>query len=231
MRASWTKSILIRTLWSIGSDTANTALAAIFYFLSHNPKVLSRLTTSIRTTFSDLESIVSGPKLNSMIYLRACIDESLRICPPIPMPLPREVLSGGLRVDNHLFPAGIIVGVPTYALHHNEKYFNRPFEYDPGRWLIKGADGTREGEGQSPEKVAKAREAFSPFSLGPRACIGRNVALLQLQVGVARALWLYNMEIVPGFENMGVGRQGEYKMKDNFIVGKEGPMLRFQRRI
>lgn len=216
---------------SIGSDTANTALAAMFYFLSHHPKVLTRLTTTIRTTFSDVESIVAGSKLNSLVYLRACLDECLRICPPVPMPLPRDVLSGGLQVDGHFFPEGTVVGVPTYTLHHTEKYFDRPFEYDPSRWLVQGADGTKDGEGRSKEEITKAREAFCPFSLGPRACIGKNVALLQIQVGVARALWLYDLKIAPGFESLGVGIKGEYLMKDNFIVGKKGPMLQFQRRL
>jgi cytochrome P450 len=152
-----------------------------------------------------------------MTYLRACIDECLRLCPPIPKALPREVLPGGLEVDGEFFPEGVNVGVPAYALHHSEKHFERPFVYDPSRWLVEGTGGVR--------------EAFIPFSLGPRQCIGKNVALLELYVGVARALWLYNVRIAPGYEWMGVGREGEYKMKDNFIVGKEGPMLQFQRRI
>ncbi|MCJ1371098.1 hypothetical protein MMC20_002313 [Loxospora ochrophaea] len=221
-------------LLGAGSDTANTALASIFYFLSHHPSVLTRLTTIIRNSFPTVESIVSGPVLASSTYLRACVDEALRLCPPIPMPLPREVLSGGLHVDGEFFPQGTIVGVPTYTLHHSSAHFDRPFAYEPSRWLVKNSSekvpGGEDGEGQTEETVALAREAFVPFSVGPRACIGRNVALLELQVGVARTLWLYNMRIVPGTESLGVGVAGEYKMKDNFIVGKEGPVLQFQKR-
>ncbi|KAI9651317.1 hypothetical protein NHQ30_001356 [Ciborinia camelliae] len=218
-------------LLGAGSDTANSALTGIFYFLSQHPQIRERLTAIIRSTFAGVESISHGPTLNSMVYLRACIDESLRLCPPIPMPLPREVLPGGLWVNVHYFTPGTIIGVPTYSLHHSGEHFAQPYVYNPSRWLVKGAEGTNENEGCTPEEISKAREAFVPFSLGPRACIGKSVALYELQVGVARVLWLYNIRIAPGCESIGVGRNGEYKMKDFFIVGKEGPILQFQKRI
>ncbi|KAF7924911.1 hypothetical protein EAE99_006388 [Botrytis elliptica] len=217
-------------LLGAGSDTANSALTGIFYFLSQHPLIREKLTTIIRSTFPDVESISHGPALNSMVYLRACIDESLRLCPPVPMPLPREVLPGGLQVNGHQFQEGTIVGVPTYSLHHSAQHFDQPYVYDPTRWMIKGSKGTDENEGRTEEEVSKARKAFAPFSLGPRACIGKSVALYELQVGVARALWLYNMRIAAGCEKIGVGRHGEYEMRDFFIVGKEGPILQFQKR-
>lgn len=213
-----------------GSDTANTALSAIFYFLSQHKDVRDRLTSMVRSTFPDVESIRSGPLLNSMTYLRAVVDESMRLCPPVPMPLPREVLPGGITVDGHHFPAGTTIGIPTYTMHHDGAHFDRPFQYEPQRWLIRGQDGVGDKEGRDADDVARMREAFAPFSVGPRACIGRSVALLELYVGVARTLWLYDMRLAPGYENVGVGPEGEYKMKDHFIVGREGPMVQFKLR-
>jgi cytochrome P450 len=127
----------------------------------------------------------------------------------------------------HKFPEGTIIGVPTYVLHHNELYFDRPFEYNPSRWLVKG-EGDDAAEGNSPEIIARQRQAFIPFSLGPRACIGRNVALFEVYMCVARALFLYDLRMQPGTEHLGVGTGEEYKIKDFFIVGKEGPVLQFR---
>ncbi|KAE8396217.1 cytochrome P450 [Aspergillus alliaceus] len=217
-------------LLGAGFDTANTALAATFYFLCKHPEVLARLTSEIRDAFPDVESIVSGPSMQKMTYLRACLNESMRLCPPVPMDLPREVLPGGLRVIDHYFPAGTIVGVPTYSLHHNDAYFDDPFVYDPSRWYLRGS-ADREGEGVSAEVLARQREAFAPFSIGPRACIGRSVALMELEVGLARALWLYDLRLAPGMEQIGVGPHGEYKIKDDFMVGKEGPVVQFRSRL
>lgn len=94
--------------------------------------IFTRLIGTIRNTFADVEAIVQGPALNFMVYFRACIDESLRLRPPVPMPLPREVLPRGLQIDGHNFAAGTTAGVPTYKVHHSCEYFERPFEYDPG---------------------------------------------------------------------------------------------------
>ena len=143
------------------------------------------------------------------------------------MLLPREVCSGGLHVMGHEFAEGTIIGVPTYVLHHNELYFDRPFEYDPSRWLVKG-ESEDAADGNDPEIIARQRQAFIPFSLGPRACIGRSVALFELYISVARVLFLYDLRMQPGTEHLGVGVQGEYKIKDYFIVGKEGPILQFR---
>jgi cytochrome P450 len=222
---------LPNTYVCIGSDTTNAALTATFFFLSHHPTILFRLTSEIRNAFPAVEDIVLGPLLSRMSYLRACIEESLRLCPPIPMDLPREVLPGGIKVgkNNDYFHPGTVVSVPTYALHHLEEYFARPFVYDPGRWLLRGADGVKDGEGVTAEILSRQRETFIPFSLGPRACIGRNVAMLELEVSVARILWMYDVRLAPGTEHLGVGREGEYKIKDNFVVtGKQGPILQFR---
>jgi cytochrome P450 len=141
------------------------------------------------------------------------------------MDLPREVLPGGLYLDeDHFFPAGTVLGVPTYALHHDEEYFARPFQYDPSRWLLR----ENGGEGVSAEVMTHQRKAFVPFSLGPRACIGRSLAIVELEISIARVLWMYDLRLAPGTEGLGVGRDGEYKMRDNFIVGKKGPVLQFR---
>ncbi|GLA22190.1 cytochrome P450 [Aspergillus phoenicis ATCC 13157] len=220
----------VMTLLGAGNDTTNTTLTAIFYYLAHNPAILARLSAEIRAVFPTLEAIVAGPDLSQMAYLHACIDETMRVCPPVPTDLPREVLPGGLRVGEWYFPAGTVVAVPTYALHHSEDHFYRAFVYDPSRWLLCGSKGTEQGEGVSAEVLSRQRQAFAPFSMGPRACIGRNVAILELELTISRALWLYDIRLAPGTEQLGVGYQGEYKIKDHFAVGKEGPVLQFRMR-
>lgn len=89
---------------NIGSDTANTALTATFYFLARHPEVLERLTEKVRRTFNSVESITTGTQMLSLTYLRACIDESMRLCPPIPMILPRKVSRAVFRSAKSSFP-------------------------------------------------------------------------------------------------------------------------------
>jgi cytochrome P450 len=205
-----------------GSDTTSTAFSAVFFYLLTAPEELKRLQKEIRSTFSSVEDIVSGTQLTSCKYLRACIDEAMRLAPPVPALLPREVLQGGMIIDGHSFPAGTVVGVPAYAIHHKEEYYPDPFYFNPSRWL---ADEVSTGE----HNLAKS--AFCPFSIGPRGCIGKGVAYLELSVALARTVWLYDFRASPGYEEKGAASDGSYELQDIFVAKKDGPVVEFKRRV
>ncbi|KAF2156539.1 cytochrome P450 [Myriangium duriaei CBS 260.36] len=217
-------------LLSAGFDTTTTALASLWYFLGHHPAVLARLSASIRHDFASVDEICSGSAFSGNTYLRACEDEALRLCPPIPGLLPRTVCGGGIEVMGETFSQGIDLAVPTYALHHDANYFDCPFEYNPSRWLVKGEVGVAKEEGRSAEAVARSRQAFAPFSIGPRTCMAKNVALMELYISVAHILFEYDLRLAPGLECIGTGLHGEYLLKDFFLSGREGPFMQFRAR-
>ena len=165
----------------------------------------------------------------------------MRLAPPVPALLPREVLAGGLDVDGCHFPAGIVVGVPTYALQRNERYFSDAVAFRPERWLHGVSDAEGHGrldgdvgdekEGVNDDKISSeslksAQSAFCPFSIGPRGCIGKGVAYAELGVAVARLLWLYDLRLV---EEDG-GKDREYAITDLFVAGKRGPVVQYRLR-
>ncbi|KAL1970754.1 hypothetical protein VTN77DRAFT_2588 [Rasamsonia byssochlamydoides] len=78
-----------------GSDTFATALSSVLFYLTHNSHCLERATAEIRSCFPTVDDVKRGPELSRARYLRACIDESLRLSPSVPGYLPREVLPGG----------------------------------------------------------------------------------------------------------------------------------------
>jgi cytochrome P450 len=214
-----------------GSDTTSTALASSFFYLVHNPQTLAKLTKEIREKFQVVEEIHSGSELNSCHYLRAVVDESMRLSPPVGGILPREVLSGGLTIDNHFIRAGVVVGTPHYTLHHHPSYYPSPFTFNPDRWIVDSSPEVTK------DTVALAQSAFCPFSVGPRGCIGKGLAYAELMTSLARTVWLYDMRL----EEVGLGegsatleegrrRKGEYQLKDCFTSMKEGPMVRFRAR-
>ena len=222
MQELWGES---NVLLIAGSDTTSTAFSSAFYYLLHNPSHLSSLAKEVREAFSSIEEIVPSSQLNSLRHLRACIDESMRLSPPVPSLLPREVLSGGLDIDGKHFPAGTVVGVPIYALHHNPTYYPDPFSFRPERWM------TNEGSSVAEVEAMKmAQSAFTPFSIGPRGCIGKGVAYLELTVALARILWRYDLRLSEE-EGVIVGtRPGEYTIRDIFVAEKEGPLVQFRER-
>ncbi|MCJ1311413.1 hypothetical protein MMC25_005084 [Agyrium rufum] len=119
-----------------GTDTTATGIASTIFYLLHSDIAHQTLTTEILTAFTDVEQIRGDTKLSACRYLRACIDEALRMTPGVGDILPREVQPGGLIVDGRTYPAGVDVGVPIYALHHDERYFPRAFDYLQERWIL-----------------------------------------------------------------------------------------------
>lgn len=221
-----------------GSDGVGLTLSATIFYLIRNPSVLSKLTTEIRSAFASATEIQS-PKLVSLPYLTACIDETMRLCPPKPSTVPREILPGGSLIDGHYIPAGTTVGTPIYVLHHDPDIYPHPWSYRPERWIVdeKAEEG---GEGNTIESVARARAAFCPFLIGPMNCIGKNIAYLALKAALAQMLFRYDIRPVREEMRGGVGgggradleegrrREDEYQMVDYIIGFRDGPWIQLR---
>ncbi|CAP62135.1 uncharacterized protein PODANS_0_1540 [Podospora anserina S mat+] len=220
-----------------GSDTTSTAMAATLFYLVRNPAALAKVTDEIREKFSSLEDIQLGPVLNSCHYLRACIDEAMRLSPSVGGLLPREVLAGGMTIDGEMVPEGTIVGTPHYTIHHNANYYPEPFAYKPERWIA--SPGSEKEAGVREQEVALAQSAFCPFSIGPRGCIGKGLAYVEMSITLARVLYMYDLRRAVGVEDPGEGKPGaemgrekpsEFQLVDTFTSLKNGCMVEFRRR-
>lgn len=89
-----------------GSETVASTLAAITYHLVRTPGACRVLTQEIRGCFkTEIEINMSG--VSGLPYLNAVINEAMRLCPTLPMVLPRIVPESGARICGHWFPAGV----------------------------------------------------------------------------------------------------------------------------
>ncbi|KAG4438613.1 hypothetical protein IFR05_005896 [Cadophora sp. M221] len=144
-----------------GLDTTSTALAGTFFYLTHNLEVLERAKTEVRTVFEgcEVDDVVSGPKLNACVYLRTCLEETLRMVPPVPGILPREVCARGQEIDGEFIPEGVDISVGIYSIHHNALYCPEPYAFRSERWItrdsIHGPENSKlyDGIGVSKEEV------------------------------------------------------------------------------
>lgn len=91
-----------------GGETVSTTLAASTYYLLTNPETYIKLRQEIRTRYSNYDEIDVTSSLQ-LPYLKAVINETLRIYPPGPQGFPR--VSPGAVVDGMYVPAG--VSIPT----------------------------------------------------------------------------------------------------------------------
>jgi cytochrome P450 len=212
-------------------------MAATLFYLTRNVPALTRATAEVRNQFTSVEAIHQGPGLSSLPYLRACIDEAMRLSPSVGGLLPREVLTGGMTIAGQYIPAGTVVGTPHYSIHHHEEYYANPFEHIPERWLV-GEKNPRTGQVTSESDVSLAQSAFCPFSIGPRGCIGKGLAYVEMTTTMARLLYLYDVRRAVGVVDPAEGREelefgrrrkGEMQLFDTFTSAKDGVMVEFRR--
>ena len=224
-----------------GTDTTSTTLAGQLFYLTRYPKALQKLQHEVRNAFTNIDDIRGGKELSTLPYLRAVIDESLRMSCPVPDILQRQVLPGGAVIAGENIPKDVIVGVSAYSAHHNPQYFPKSFEFIPERWIAGSKDL---GFDVTEETVDQAKKAFVPFSVGPRGCVGKNMAMLELNVATARLAWLLDVKKVddPKLARIGGGGEGgsfqdnpkgrervdEFQLKNYFIAAREGPFVQFK---
>ncbi|KAL9623632.1 MAG: hypothetical protein Q9160_002088 [Pyrenula sp. 1 TL-2023] len=226
-----------------GSDTTATALAASFYYLSHFAGAYTRAATEVRTTFSHSSEIRIGAKLQSCEYLSACIAEAMRISPSVAGSPYREVLPGGLIIDGVQVPQGVDVAVCGYALHHHPLYFRDPETFDPERWMRSDREDQNDMSSSQRKTLAEQHIAYSPFSIGPRSCPGRSVAMKVITLALAKVLWHLDFiraeEDTTGSHSMGKeqaeAKEGskhhrEYRLRTHVTATSDGPMLKFKKR-
>ncbi|KAF2241119.1 averantin oxidoreductase [Trematosphaeria pertusa] len=192
-----------------GSETTATALSGLMARLIWNPQCYAKLAQEIRSTFANEESITFNAIVN-LPYLNACIEEVLRIHPPVPAGPPRVVPPGGDSIDGYWVPGGVTVSVGAWASSHNPLHFRDPDAFIPERWLDPAYDSD----------VKKATQAFS---LGPRNCIGKNLAYMEMRIVLARMLWNFDVISTDGAPLW--NPEGEMKYKKAFMVWEKSVVM------
>ncbi|ESZ91765.1 cytochrome P450 monooxygenase [Sclerotinia borealis F-4128] len=167
-----------------GSETTATLLSAVTYYLlaPGNEHILKKLVKEVRTTFKSEEEI-DMVSVNKLRYQLAVLDETMRIHPPAPFGSPRVVPGDGQWVSGYWVPGGTNISCVIYAAQRQSANFKNPDKFAPERWL------------DDPEYAGDERGAFQPFNLGPRNCIGRNLAYAEMRLILARVIWNFDLEL------------------------------------
>ncbi|PSN64804.1 cytochrome P450 [Corynespora cassiicola Philippines] len=184
-----------------GSDTTAIAVSGIFFYITHHQRVYLKLVREIRESFDNLGSIIHGPQLIGCKYMRACIDETLRLAPGGLSELPREILKGGMELDGHFYPEGTIIGTPTWEMGRNEEHYGDATTFRPERWIISNDIDTWNPE----EEVLRIKHGLHTFLKGPGDCVGQKLAIQILSLIFARTLWQFDVRVAPG-THVGEGR-------------------------
>lgn len=167
------------TLIIAGSETTATALSGLTWYLLKNPSCLGQLTDEIRGAFHSLDEI-TGDSTAELPYLHGCLEEGLRVFPPLAFGLPRDC--PGAVIDGHFVPEGTAVANENYSMAFDPRYWADPMSFRPERWIGEGFAGDD-------------KRASQPFSSGPRGCLGINLAYMEMRISMAKLLWAFDLEL------------------------------------
>lgn len=133
--------------------------------------------------------ILSSSEARSLPYLQACIKEGLRLYPPVTGLLAKEVPPSGDIIDGRFVPGGTSIGWNSYGLQRLPEVFGEDVNvFRPERWL--------EGGGRTKEQREEMNDVVGlVFGHGRFGCLGKNVAMMELDKAIAEMLLRFEFQI------------------------------------
>ncbi|XP_042516578.1 cytochrome P450 94A2-like [Macadamia integrifolia] len=196
-----------------GRDTTSAALTWFFWLISGNSRVEDEIVKEIREKREELDY----DEVKDMVYTHAALCESMRLYPPVPSDT-KEAAGDDVLPDGTIVKKGMTVIYHPYAMGRMEEVWGSDWsEFKPERWLM------REEEGGKWSFVGRDPYTYPVFQAGPRICLGKDMAFLQMKRVVAGVLSRFR--VVPvvveeGFEPVYVSYLTS-KMKGGFPVKME----------
>jgi len=160
-----------------GKDTTSAALTWFFWLLSKNPRVEKEI---VKEIIEKSEAPVYD-EVKHMVYTHAALCESMRLYPPVPTDS-KEAVDDDVLPDGTVVKKGMLVTYHVYAMGRLESIWGENWaEFKPERWLQKDESGKL-------KFVGKDYFTYPVFQAGPRMCLGKDMAFMQMQSVVAGIL-------------------------------------------
>ncbi|MGH2637104.1 MAG: cytochrome P450, partial [Actinomycetota bacterium] len=169
------------TLFLAGHETTANALAWTWWLLARHPEAEARL-------HGELDQVLDGRSptvadLDRLRYAESVLSESIRLRPPA-WAIGRRAIRD-VHIGDVAIPAGSVVVVSPWLLHHDERWWPEPATFRPERW--------------TPEaKAGRPRSVYVPFGAGPRMCVGEPFAWMEGVLLLATIAQRRRLELVPG---------------------------------
>ena len=152
-------------------DTTSALICAMVNQIIQDQDVYQRLILEITEAAAAGKldhPVASFAQMKSLPYFTACIQESARLFPSIPVLIPRRASPKGLVLKGHFIPEGTAVGASASVINRDPNVFGADAAiFRPERWLEDSA------------RTAQMHRLIFSWGFGSRKCIGKNLALLE----------------------------------------------------
>ena len=170
----------ILTLIVAGHETTASSLNWFWYLLTQSPEVAAHLHAEVDAGPTDAPGY---EQLSDYPYVRRALDETLRLYPPGWLLTRRSIAAS--TIGNFVLPPRTDVLISPYLIQRHPAYWPRPATFDPDRFLPEA-------------NAARNRFVYLPFGLGPRACIGEHLALIEMHAHVATLARRFELSLAAG---------------------------------
>jgi cytochrome P450 len=173
-----------------GSDTTAVALTNIFFYLLTHPDVFARLLNEVEKAVPPEVQYPDAILLAQLPYLRAVMNETLRLHPAVPGGAHRRPPLNGRPgvIGDLVIPQGTTVQIPTWNVHRDPRYFwPHPETFWPERWL-------EDTKNTTPEFRLNTT-AYMPFSFGPTSCVGKHLASNEIRLAAVTLIRNFDIKL------------------------------------
>ncbi|GAB0099408.1 hypothetical protein DMENIID0001_152640 [Sergentomyia squamirostris] len=164
-----------------GFETSSTLMSFCLYELARHPDVQKKLQEELDQVLQKHNGKWSYDAMVELKYLESCLDETLRMYPPVPVLNRACNANYVIPGTNTIIEKGTAVFIPVAGLHYDPQYFKDPKTFRPERFY--------HGE------VNTSSPYNLPFGDGPRVCIGMRLGKMQAKIGMAMIMEKFNMEL------------------------------------
>ena len=200
----------IFTLLFAGSDTTGRNATWASVLLAEHPAYAEWVAEEAREALGS--GVIGVDAFERLPRTRAVVLEALRLYPPV-WNLPR-IATVDIPMGDWVLPAGAVALVPVWVLQRDGRWWDRPDEFVPERWL--------DAEGRVDERLpGQPSGAWLPFGLGNRHCIAKRLAPIEVTVIIAMLMRDWILEFPGGVVPQAVG---------SLAVRPDPPTLRVRRR-
>ncbi|PIN04525.1 Cytochrome P450 CYP4/CYP19/CYP26 subfamily [Handroanthus impetiginosus] len=171
-----------------GRDTTSTTLTWLFWLISKNPLVEIKICEEIENKMDKKWRFFSAEESRKLVYLHGALSESLRLFPPVAIEHKAPMQSDTLPSGHTLVDRDTKVLIFFYSTGRMEGVWGKDcLEFKPERWISAGG-------GVKYEPSYK----FPAFNAGPRICLGKEMAFIQMKMVAAAIICRYHVEVVEG---------------------------------
>ncbi|GAB2261047.1 hypothetical protein Droror1_Dr00011902 [Drosera rotundifolia] len=181
----------VLSLLLAGKDTTSAALTWFFWLLARNPSVAVKIKEELCNNIPKDKAahtlhLFNQEELNKLVYLHAALCETLRLYPPVPFQTRSAIEPDILPTGHNVIPGKTMIIIPLYIMGRMTSIWGKDSqEFKPERWIM-------EKGGIKHEPSHK----FFTFNSGPRICLGRELAFVQMKAMAAAIIHNYDVNVL-----------------------------------